>query len=122
MFVFTKKFHNYPIKLYEIMNTLRTSEKVSLNTFKTVIFRSLFYTVPFGMFLAASNFMFEYVRKYYFDWLIVIIPTLIVLISGNVYEMLLIYRKEQKVARRKRKNYIAKTTRYRIVKPELVTN
>lgn len=117
---FYKELSSLSHKLYEIMNTLRTFEKNILNTFKAIFVRSLFYTTPFGMFLTASNFMFEYVKKYYFDWLIMIIPTLIVLIGGNVYEMLLFYRKEQRVVRI-RKVYVAKHSRYGISKQELVT-
>jgi hypothetical protein len=108
-------------KLYEIMNTSRTSDKVSLNSFATVFVRSLFYTTPFGMFLTTSNFMFEYVRKYYFDWLIVLIPTVLFLIGCTIYEMFIIYKHERKAIIR-RKLYQAKSARYRISKSELVTS
>ncbi|PWK29081.1 hypothetical protein LV89_00635 [Arcicella aurantiaca] len=105
-------------KLYEIMNTSRSSDK---DSFATIFVRSLFYTTPFGMFLTASNFMFEYVRKYYFDWLIVLIPTVLFLIGCTIYEMFIIYKHERKAIIR-RKLYEAKSARYRISKSELVTS
>jgi len=102
------------------MNTFRVSVKNKKS--RAVIFlQSLYYTVPIGMFLTACNFLFESVRKHYFDWLIVLIPTVLVLISGNVFEMLQGYKKEQKVIKKKRVN-VPKAVSYRITKPELVTS
>lgn len=103
------------------MNTFRTSLKVSQNMLVKVFLRSLFYTIPIGMFLTTCNFLFESVRKVYFDWLIVIVPTLFVLMVGSIYEILKVLKKERKMVGRK-KTYVQKNAGYRISKSKLVTN
>lgn len=74
------------------MNTVRTSLKKVPNVPLSVFLKSIYYTLPFGMFLIASNFLFESVRNYYFDWMFVVLPTLVVFVIGNLYEMFVIYQ------------------------------
>jgi hypothetical protein len=72
------------------MNTVNTS--VAKNFLVQGFFNSLFYTSPIGLFLAACNFMFEMVRNYYFDWWIVLLPTLAIFAVGNLYTLFLVYQ------------------------------
>jgi hypothetical protein len=72
------------------MNTVHTS--VEKNFLTQGIFNSLFYTIPFGLFLIACNFMFEMVRNYYFDWWIAVIPTIAIFIIGNFYTLFWVYQ------------------------------
>ncbi|MEY4541497.1 MAG: hypothetical protein RLZZ306_3254 [Bacteroidota bacterium] len=74
------------------MNDFRTSLKKIQNIPASVFLNSIYYTLPFGMFLTACNFMFESVRNYYFDWMIVVLPTIAVYVIGNLYEMFVMYQ------------------------------
>ncbi|MES2519476.1 MAG: hypothetical protein V4585_15285 [Bacteroidota bacterium] len=104
------------------MNTHRTSEKVSQNLLAIVFLRSLYYTFPIGMFLTACNFLFESVRKYYFNWWIVIVPTVTVLLIGNLFEMYVIYQRNRELSKIERQTYVAKRVGYTMAKSKLVTN
>ena len=83
------------------MNTLRISVKKTSNIPLSVFLKSIYYTLPIGMFLTACNFMFEFVRNYYFDWLIVVLPTVTVCVIGNLYEMYVVYYKSGSFLKRK---------------------
>lgn len=74
------------------MNTVRSSVTKNRSMLSSIFFKSLYYTLPFGMFMIACNCLFDSVRKYYFDWMIVILPTIIVLIVASVYEILVMYQ------------------------------
>ena len=82
------------------MNTVRTSLKKDQNIPLTVFLNSIYYTLPFGMFLTACNFLFESVRNYYFDWMIVALPTVAVCVIGNLYEMYVIYQESGLLTKR----------------------
>jgi hypothetical protein len=94
------------------MNTVRTSVEKNQNLLSQGFFNSLFYTFPIGMFLTACNFLFESVRNYYFDWWIVALPTVGVLVIGNLYETFWMYQrnglftKREKSFRSKQVGYI----------------
>lgn len=74
------------------MNTVRSSVTKNRSMLSSIFFKSLYYTLPFGMFMIACNCLFNSVRKYYLDWMIVILPTIIVLIIASVYEILVMYQ------------------------------
>jgi hypothetical protein len=74
------------------MNTVRTSVTKNQNPFLSVFLKSLYYTFPFGMFMIACNCLFNWVRNYYFDWMIVLLPTIAVCVMASFYEMFVIYQ------------------------------
>lgn len=82
------------------MNTVRTSLRKVPNIPLSVFLSSMYFTVPIGMFLTAFNFMFEFVRNYYFDWMIVVLPTVAVCVIGNLYEMFVIYQENDLFTKR----------------------
>ena len=75
------------------MNTVRSSVTKNRSMLSSIFFKSLYYTLPFGMFMIACNCLFDSVKKYYFDWMIVILPTILVLVVASVYEVLVIHHK-----------------------------
>ena len=83
------------------MNTVRTSVRKNQNLPMSGFLNSLYYTIPVGMFLTACNFMFEFVRNYYFNWWIVVLPTLAILVGSNMYEAFLVYQKSEKTNQNK---------------------
>lgn len=46
------------------------------------------------MFMIACNCIFDLVKKYYFDWMIVVLPTILVCIMANFYEILMVNQKK----------------------------
>jgi hypothetical protein len=76
------------------MNTVRTSVTKNQNLLLSVFLRSLYYTFPFGMFMIACNCLFNWVRNYYFDWMIVVLPTIAVCIIASLYEMFVMYQEK----------------------------
>lgn len=72
---------------------------------------SLYYTFPVGMFLTACNFMFEFVRNYYFNWWFVVLPTVAILIVSNVYEAFLANQKSG-ISIKKKNVFISKPNDY----------
>ncbi|MDZ7900298.1 MAG: hypothetical protein U5N85_20020 [Arcicella sp.] len=98
------------------MNTVRTSVKKNQTLPLNGFLDSLCYTVPVGMFLTACNFMFEYVRNYYFNWWIVVLPTVAIFVMSNAYEAFLIYQKSEK----KEEVFTSKPSGYVIAKSKIV--
>jgi hypothetical protein len=98
------------------MNTVRTSvrknQRLPLNGF----LNSLYFAFPVGMFLTACNFLFESVRNYYFNWWIVALPTVAILVICNVYEAFLVYQKSEK----KKEVFISKPSGYAMSKSKMV--
>ena len=74
------------------MNIVRTSVTKKRNVPLSVFLKSLYYTFPFGMFMIACNCLFNWVRNYYFDWMIVMLPTIAVCAMASLYEMFVIYQ------------------------------
>ncbi|MCU0470115.1 MAG: hypothetical protein MUF58_16095 [Arcicella sp.] len=103
------------------MNTSRNYLSISQRLLVIIFTRSLFYTFPVGMFLTACNFLFESVKRYYFDWWIVVIPTLLVWVIGLSLELYLIMQ-ERRVKNTSGKLYESKSTTYGMAKSQLVTN
>ena len=103
-----------------MMNTVATSIQKNENVLLSTFLNSLYYTFPFGMFLIACNFLFESVRNYYFDWMIVVLPTVVVCLIINVYEMLKMY---QKIGffKKSENNFTAPQVSYSISNSNLVT-
>ena len=83
-------------------NTVNTSEEKSQNLVSQGFLNSIFYTFPIGMFLTACNCMFESVRDYYFDWWIVVLPTISVWVLGNLYEMFWVYVRSDLFSKREK--------------------
>lgn len=111
---------NIPVKDESIMNTVRTSVRKNQNLPVIGFLNSLYYTFPVGMFLTACNFMFEFVRNYYFNWWIVALPTVAILVISNVYEMFLINPKTEKTSQKK-DVFISKPSAYAITKSKMVS-
>ena len=84
------------------MNTVRASKEKSRNLISRGFFNSIFYTLPFGMFLTACNCMFESVRSYYFDWWIVALPTISVWVLGSLYETFWVYDRSDFFSKREK--------------------
>jgi hypothetical protein len=103
------------------MNTVRTSLKKVPNIPLPVFLNSIYYTVPIGMFLTACNFMFEYVRNYYFDWMIVVLPTVAVCVIGNLYEMFVIYQ-ESGLFTKTESTFTTKQVGYSMSNANLITS
>ena len=74
------------------MKIVRTSEEKNQKLPLRGFLNSLFYAFPIGMFLTACNSMFESVRNYYFDWWIVVLPTISIWIIGSLYENFRVYK------------------------------
>lgn len=83
------------------MNTVRASVRKNQGFPMNGFLNSLCFTFPVGMFLTACNFMFESVRNYYFNWWIVVLPTVAILVVSNVYEYILAYQKREKIKKSK---------------------
>ncbi len=101
------------------MNTVRTS--VEKNFLVQGFFNSLFFTIPIGMFLTACNCMFESVRSYYFDWWIVVLPTVAIFAIGNLYTLFLVYQNSG-IFRKRENSFRAKQVGYRPSNANLVTS
>jgi hypothetical protein len=103
------------------MNTVRSSVRKNQNLPVIGFFNSLYYTFPVGMFLTACNFMFEFVRNYYFNWWIVVLPTMAILVVSNVYEAFLVYQKSGKTFFKKKTVFIPKSSDYKLSKSKMVS-
>ena len=103
------------------MNTVRTSLKENQNVLFSVFLNSIYYTLPIGMFLTACNFLFESVRNYYFDWMIVVLPTIAVCVLGNLYEMFVINQENGLFVKRE-STFTTKQIDYSISKTNLITS
>ena len=101
------------------MNTVRTSVRKNQTLSLTGFLNSLCFTFPVGMFLTACNFMFESVRNYYFNWWIVALPTIAILVISNVYEAILVYQKREKLMEKK-ELFPSKSSGYVISKSKMV--
>jgi hypothetical protein len=102
------------------MNNVRTPLKKVQNIPLSVFLNSIYYTLPFGMFLTACNFLFESVRNYCFDWMIVVLPTIMVFVIGNLYEMFVIYQKSGLFTKTE-SIFTSKQVGYSMSNPNLVT-
>lgn len=101
------------------MNTVRTSVRNNQALPTTGLLNSLYYTSPVGMFLTACNFMFEFVRNYYFNWWIVALPTMAIFVLGNIYEAFWVYQKSKNL-RKKTKLFNSKSNSYAMQKSKIV--
>ena len=101
------------------MNTVRTSVKKNQTLSLTGFLNSLCFTFPVGMFLTACNFMFESVRNYYFNWWIVLLPTVVILVISNVHEAILVYQKREKL-KEKKELFPSKSSGYAISKSKMI--
>jgi hypothetical protein len=99
------------------MNTVRTSVRKNQNLPEIGFLNSLYYTFPVGMFLTACNFLFESVRNYYFNWWIVALPTVAILVVSNVYE---VYQKGGLLIKKKNV-FISKSNDYAMTKSKMVS-
>jgi type II secretory pathway component PulL len=104
-----------------MINVVRASVRKKQDLLLVGFLNSLCYAFPFGMLLTACNFLFESVRKYYFDWWIVVLPTLAVWIIGIVYEMFQVYQVSRRLTERK-SVFVSKPVGYVISQSNLVTN
>lgn len=100
------------------MNTVHTSVRKYQNLPFCGFLNSLYYTFPVGMFLTACNFMFESVRNYYFNWWIVVLPTVAILVFSNVYEAFLGIQKSEE-ANQQKDVFISKQSSYTISKSKM---
>jgi hypothetical protein len=116
--IYISKF-NIPVKDESIMNTVRTSVRKNQNLPLIGFLNSLYYTFPVGMFLTACNFLFESVRNYYFNWWIVALPTVAILVVSNVYESFLINQKSEKT-NQKKDVFVSKPNDYALTKSKMV--
>ena len=103
------------------MNAVDASVKKNQNVPLSVFLKSLYYTLPFGMFMIACNCLFESVRNYYFDWMIVVLPTLAVCIIASLYEMFVIYKKSG-LFTTKENAFMTKQVGYSMSNSNLITN
>lgn len=83
------------------MNIKRNSMTKNQNILLIVFLKSFYYSLPFGTFLIACNCMFESVRNYYFDWMIVVLPTMAVCVIAILCEMIVIYQQRGFLFKRK---------------------
>jgi type II secretory pathway component PulL len=104
-----------------MINVVRASVRKKQDLLLVGFLNSLCYAFPFGMLLTACNFLFESVRKYYFDWWIVVLPTLAVWIIGIVYEMFQVYQVSRRLTERK-SVFVSKPVSYTISQTNLVAN
>jgi hypothetical protein len=102
------------------MNTVRTSVRKNQSLPLIGFLNSLYYTFPIGMFLTACNFLFESVRNYYFNWWIVALPTVAILLVSNVYEAFLVSQKSG-IFFKKKNVFISKSNDYVIAKSKMVS-
>lgn len=102
------------------MNTVRTFVRKNQNLPVTGFLNSLYYTFPVGMFLTACNFMFESVRNYYFNWWIVALPTVAILVVSNVYETFSVNQKSEKT-NQKKDVFISKPSDYTMSKSKMIS-
>jgi len=102
------------------MNAIRNSLKRVLNIPVSVFLNSICYTLPSGMFLVACNFLFESVRHYYFDWMIVVLPTAAIFVIGSLYEMFMVYQESGLFAKRE-STFTTKQVGYSMSNTNLVT-
>ena len=98
------------------MNTVRTSVRKNQTLSLAGFLNSLCFTFPVGMFLTACNFLFENVRHYYFNWWIVVLPTVAILVVGNLYEVFLAYQKREKL----KSLFASKSGAYAISKSKMI--
>lgn len=77
------------------MNTAHTSVTKNQKLLSLVFLKSLYYVFPFGMFMIACNCLFNWVKNYYFDWMIVVLPTFAVCVISSLYELFVIYGKSE---------------------------
>ncbi len=103
------------------MNTVITSVRKNQNLLLSVFLKSLYYTFPFGMFMVACNCLFESVRNYYFDWMIVVLSTVGVCAIASLYEMFARY-KESGLFMRTDNTFTNKQVNYSMSNTNLVTN
>lgn len=103
------------------MNTARTSAKKNQNTFLLVFLKSLYYAFPFGMFMIACNCLFNWVRNYYFDWMIVALPTVTVCGVISLYKLFVIYQESGSFVRREN-TFKSKQADYSMSNSNLVTS
>ena len=101
------------------MNTVHTSVRKNQTLSLTGFLNSLCFTFPVGMFLTACNFMFESVRNYYFNWWIVLLPTMAILVISNIYEAILVYQKREKL-KEKKELFPSKSSGYAISKSKMI--
>jgi hypothetical protein len=101
------------------MNTVRASVKNNQTLPVGRLLNSLYYTFPVGMFLTACNFMFESIRHYYFNWWIVVLPTLAIFVIGNIYEAFLVYQTSRRLSKRT-KLFSSKSDSYAMQKSKMV--
>lgn len=111
---------NISVKYDLIMNAQRTFLLKNQNFPINGFLNSLYFTFPVGMFLTACNFMFEFVRNYYFNWFIVALPTMAILVVSNVYEAFLVYQKSGKTNQQK-EVFISKPSSYTMSKSKLIS-
>lgn len=104
-----------------MMNKVDASVKKNQNMFLLTFLNSLYYTFPIGMFLTACNFLFESVRSYYFDWVIVVLPTVVICMMGNFYEMFMIYQKSG-VLNKNENTFTSEQVGYSMSNANLVTS
>ena len=101
------------------MNTVRTSVNKKQTLSLAGFLNSLCFTFPVGMFLTACNFLFETVRHYYFNWWIVVLPTMAILVVCNVYEAILVYQKREKL-KEKKELFPSKSSGYAMSKSKMI--
>ena len=102
------------------MKAVRTSLKKVSNISLLISLNSIYYTSPIGMFLVACNFLFESVRHYYFNWMIVVLPTFAVFVIGNLYEMFVIYQENGSLIKREN-TFTRKQVGYSLSNAKLIT-
>ena len=101
------------------MNTVRTSLRKNQKLPVVGFLNSLYFTFPVGMFLTACNFMFEFVRDYYFNWWIVALPTVAILVISNVYGAFLVNQKSEKPDEKK-EVFMSRQSGYTMSKSKIV--
>jgi hypothetical protein len=102
------------------MNTVRTSVSKNQNLLLAVFLKSLYYAFPFGMFMVACNCLFNWVRNDYFDWMIVILPTVAVCVMASLYEMFVMYQ-ESGLFTKKESTFTTKQVGYSMSNTNLAT-
>jgi hypothetical protein len=102
------------------MNTVRTSVSKNQNLLLAVFLKSLYYAFPFGMFMVACNCLFNWVRNDYFDWMIVILPTVAVCVMASLYEMFVMYQ-ESGLFTKKESTFTTKQIGYSMSNTNLAT-
>lgn len=103
------------------MKTVYSSGEKNQNLLLQQFLNSIFYTFPIGMFLTACNFMFESVRNYYFDWWIVTLPTMVVWLIGNLYEIFFGGYQKNSLFTKREESFKSKQVEYVTSKVNLTT-